>query len=92
MSMAWAASRFLTPDRVDAAAALKRFAESRGHSLLELAMAWLARLPVVASIIAGATSPAQVQANALAVEYHLTDADLAVVDSIVPAPVAPRPA
>jgi aryl-alcohol dehydrogenase-like predicted oxidoreductase len=51
-------------------------------------MAWLARLPVVASIIAGATSPVQVQANARAVASRFSAADLAAVDHIVPAPAA----
>lgn len=42
---------------------LTEFAENRGHSLLELAFAWLAAQDGVASIIAGATTPEQVLAN-----------------------------
>jgi aryl-alcohol dehydrogenase-like predicted oxidoreductase len=42
---------------------LTEFAENRGHSLLELAFAWLAAQDGVASIIAGATTPDQVVAN-----------------------------
>lgn len=42
---------------------LTEFARSRGHSLLELAFSWLAAQEGVASIIAGATSPDQVEAN-----------------------------
>ena len=44
--------------------ALTRFAEERGRSLLELAFAWLLANEPVASVIAGATSPEQVRANA----------------------------
>ena len=48
-------------DIVEAATA---WAAERGHSVLELALAWLAAKPVVASVIAGATKPDQVRANA----------------------------
>jgi len=42
---------------------LTEFAASRGHSLLDLAFAWLAAQEGIASIIAGATTPEQVLAN-----------------------------
>jgi aryl-alcohol dehydrogenase-like predicted oxidoreductase len=62
------------------------FAESRGHTLLELACAWLASHPVVASVIAGATSPAQVRANAGAVAWRLGPEERRAIDAIaVPA-------
>jgi len=60
------------------------FAESRGHTLLELAMSWLAMQPTVASVIAGATSPQQVRANAAAAGWRLSQAELAELDKIVP--------
>jgi len=63
--------------------ALRQFAESRGHTLLELAMSWLASKPVIASIIAGAKTPEQVKANASSVNWRLTEADLAAVNSIL---------
>ena len=66
--------------------ALRQFAESRGHTLLELAMSWLASKPVIASIIAGAKTPEQVKANASSVNWRLTAADLAAVNGIL-APV-----
>ena len=84
LSHAWAATRFLTDERLARANALGRFAESRGHSLLELAMSWLARRPVVASVIAGATTPEQVLANARATAWQLTQAEVAEIDAIVP--------
>jgi aryl-alcohol dehydrogenase-like predicted oxidoreductase len=59
------------------------FAESRGHTLLELAMSWLAMQPTVASVIAGATSPEQVKANATATGWRLSKAELAEVEKIL---------
>ena len=64
---------------------LRGFAESRGHTLLELAMAWLASKSVIASVIAGAKTPEQVKANASSVAWRLTDADVAAVDGILTA-------
>ena len=59
------------------------FAEARGHTILELAMSWLASRPAIASVIAGATSPEQVRANAAAAGWRLSPADLAEVDRIL---------
>jgi aryl-alcohol dehydrogenase-like predicted oxidoreductase len=61
---------------------LTAFAKERGHTLLELAFSWLAAQPTVASVIAGATSPEQVQANAAAADWNLTAADLAEISKI----------
>jgi len=85
LTQPWAANRFLTEDGLQRAAALRRFAESRGHSLLELSMSWLLRHPAVCSVIAGATSPEQVRANASAVSWRMTVDELAEVDRIAPA-------
>ena len=84
LTHAWAASRFWSDERLAGVEALTQFAASRGHSILELAMSWLLHRPVVASVIAGATSPEQVQANARAGAWRLTDAELAEIDRIVP--------
>lgn len=64
---------------------LAAFAEGRGHTLLELAFSWLLARPVVASVIAGATSPEQVRGNAAAASWRLTDDELSEIDRIVPA-------
>jgi len=58
---------------------LQAWAEARGHTLLELAVAWLAAQSGVASVIAGATKPEQVEANAAAAAWSLTPAELAEV-------------
>ncbi len=65
---------------------LIQFAEARGHTILELAVSWLLARPVVASVIAGATKPEQVHANAGAAAWRLTEADLGEIDRIVGQP------
>ncbi len=62
----------LTDDSRERADRLAAFAESRGHTLLELAISWLLSAPVIASVIAGATSPEQVQANVKAAGWQLS--------------------
>lgn len=61
---------------------LSAFAVARGHTLLELAMSFLASRPFVASIIAGATRPEQVEQNVAAVGWTLAPADLDAIDRI----------
>jgi aryl-alcohol dehydrogenase-like predicted oxidoreductase len=61
---------------------LTAFAEARGRTLLEIAVSWLLARPAVASVIAGATRPEQVRANAAAAGWRLTDADLRELDRI----------
>jgi aryl-alcohol dehydrogenase-like predicted oxidoreductase len=58
------------------------FSEARGHSILELAFSWLLSRPRVTSVIAGATTPEQVTANARATAWTLTGEDLAEIDAI----------
>ncbi len=77
--------KVFTDENLGLAEQLRGFAESRGHTLLELSMAWLAAKPAIASVIAGAKTPEQVKANALAVAWRLTEADLAAVDGILSA-------
>jgi len=73
--------RFLGPNW-DMIEKLHDFAEARGHTILELAMSWLASRPNVASIIAGATKPHQLEANAKSTGWKLTAAELAEIDRI----------
>jgi aryl-alcohol dehydrogenase-like predicted oxidoreductase len=61
---------------------LEGFAADRGHSLLELAIAALASQPGVASVIAGATSPEQVAANAAAGDWQLTPQELELLAQV----------
>lgn len=81
----------LTDERLERVEALRDFAHSTGHTLLELAFAWLLARPVVASVIAGATKPEQIASNAATIEWRLTTADFAAIDAIVPPPAtSPR--
>jgi aryl-alcohol dehydrogenase-like predicted oxidoreductase len=84
LSAAWAANRFLSDEKFTIVEGLTRFAASRGHSLLELAMSWLVHHRAVTSVIAGATSPEQVRANVHAASWQLTDEDLVEIDRIAP--------
>jgi aryl-alcohol dehydrogenase-like predicted oxidoreductase len=78
--------RFLTDEKLEAVERLRTFAESRGHSLVELAFAWLLAHPPVASVIAGATRPEQVADNARAADWRLTEEDLDQIDRLAPQP------
>lgn len=78
----WLASKF-TDENLRTIERLIAFAESRKHTLLELTMSWLLRYAVVASVIAGATSPDQVNANANAASWPLTPSDIEAVDEIL---------
>ncbi|HEX5139733.1 MAG TPA: aldo/keto reductase, partial [Dehalococcoidia bacterium] len=61
---------------------LTAFASERGHSLLELAIGWLASNPLVGSVMTGATKPEQIEANALASGWRLTPEELREIDQI----------
>ena len=61
---------------------LTKFAEERGHTLLELAMSRLTHRPPVASIIAGASKASQVEENARSVEWELTPIEMAEIDRL----------
>ncbi len=70
-------------DKLAVTERLASFAEARGHSLLELALSWLAQRPRVASVIAGATSPEQVRANVAAtVAWSLTPEEVEEIDEL----------
>src|SRR6266404_3997076 len=61
---------------------LQAFAQSRGHTLLELAFSWLLARPQVASVIAGATRVEQVEQNVKAIGWTLSAEELAEIDGI----------
>jgi aryl-alcohol dehydrogenase-like predicted oxidoreductase len=77
--------RFLDAADWDKIEALAAFGAERGHSLLEVAIAGLASRPAVTSVIAGATSAEQVQANAAAAGWQLGADDLAELDRVLDA-------
>ncbi len=83
----WAPKVF-TEENLKVVESLAGFARLHDRTMLELAFSWLASQPAVASVIAGAKSPEQVQANAVAAEWRMTPADLNAVDDILAASAA----
>jgi aryl-alcohol dehydrogenase-like predicted oxidoreductase len=69
------AKRALTDRNFDAVEALTGFAAERGKTILDAAFGWLLAKPVISSVIAGATSPAQIAANVAAAEAWRFTAD-----------------
>jgi aryl-alcohol dehydrogenase-like predicted oxidoreductase len=79
----------LSPERLATVARLNDFARDHGHSILELAVSWLASQPTVGSVLTGVTSAEQAAANAAAAGWQLSRADMAEVDAIVENETAP---
>lgn len=78
------AGGLLSDRNFDIVEAVAAWAAERGHSVLELAIAWLAAKPVVASVIAGATKPEQVRANVAAAAWVLSPDEVAEIDALAP--------
>ena len=72
----------LSQQNFDMVDKLTDFAETNGHTILELAMSWLAKKPYIGSVIAGATSAEQVKQNVAAAQWELTDAQEQKVDEL----------
>ena len=76
---------FLNERNLKVVGALEEFCRARGHTLLELAVSWLAAQPVVSSVICGATRPEQVEQNVKAASWALNADDLAEIDKLTKA-------
>lgn len=74
--------QILTQQNLAVVEKLIKFAEDRDHTILDLAFSWLLSKRTVASVIAGATKPEQIHANAKAASWKLSANDLAEVDAI----------
>ena len=72
-----------TDETFDRLEALEAVAEQRGVSLLSVAIGGLLGQPAIASVIAGATKPEQVRANAVAGGWEPSEDDLAAVNALV---------
>ena len=77
---------YVTDAKLDKVEALIAWGEEQGVSILEIAVGGLAAQPGCSSVIAGATSPEQVKANAAAGDWDPTEDQLAAIDKIVPPP------
>lgn len=73
----------LTSETLQVVASLDDWASEHGHSVGELALAWLAARPAVATVIAGVTRPEQVIANVSASEWRLSADELEEIDGLL---------
>lgn len=73
----------MTDANFDRIEALESWARERGHTILELAFAWLLGHEVVSSVIAGATTPEQVKTNAATAAWRLTPDEVDEVSKLV---------
>ena len=65
--------------------------DRHGHSMLQLAMGWLAAKSFVSSVIAGVTTVQQLEQNVAAAAWRGSAEELAEIDKIVPPPVSGFP-
>jgi aryl-alcohol dehydrogenase-like predicted oxidoreductase len=75
--------KLLTEENLDKVEALVEYAESRGHTILELAFGWLLAHHPVVSVIAGASSAQQLRANADAANWRPGAAELREIDALL---------
>jgi aryl-alcohol dehydrogenase-like predicted oxidoreductase len=73
----------LSDKNFDKVEKLTDWAEERGHTILELAFAWLLGHDVVSSVIAGATSVEQIKANAATAAWELTAEEVDEVAALI---------
>jgi aryl-alcohol dehydrogenase-like predicted oxidoreductase len=75
--------KLLTDENLEKVEALIDYAQSRGHTILDLAISWLLAHRPVASVIAGATSAEQIRANVRAASWELTPRELDEIDTLL---------
>ena len=71
-----AQAKRLSGSNFDVLDQLEVFVEKRGHSMVEIAFAWLLARKSVGSVIAGASTPDQIRQNAGAADWELTQEDM----------------
>jgi len=74
--------RYMTEENWKIVGKLNSFCEARGRTLLELSFAWLLAHPCLASVIAGATRPEQIDQNVKAASWELTAEEKSEVDRL----------
>lgn len=75
--------KYLTDANFDKLDKLRAFADSRGHTLHDLAFAWLLSNKQIPSVIAGATNPDQVTMNANTIGWKLLEEELGELNQIM---------
>jgi aryl-alcohol dehydrogenase-like predicted oxidoreductase len=76
------AADVMSPANFERIAAFEAFATRSGRTLLDLAFGWLVSQPIVATVIASASTPEQVRANVAAAEWRLTAEEMAGVAAL----------
>jgi aryl-alcohol dehydrogenase-like predicted oxidoreductase len=77
-------SRFLTDANLAVVEKLRAYAAARGQSLLNLTFGWLAAHPWVSCVMAGATTPAQIQQNVAAVSWIPSPEEVEEINKLLP--------
>jgi aryl-alcohol dehydrogenase-like predicted oxidoreductase len=85
----WAVANFASEQKLEVVAKLHELCERYGHTLLQLAMGWLAAQPGVSSVIAGVTTIAQLEQNVSAANWRPSPEEAAAIDRICPPPPPP---
>jgi aryl-alcohol dehydrogenase-like predicted oxidoreductase len=80
---------YVTAEKLAKVEKLIAWAQEHGVTILDVAIGALAAQPGCSSVIAGATTPEQVKANAAATQWVPTAAELGEIDGIVPPPAPP---
>jgi aryl-alcohol dehydrogenase-like predicted oxidoreductase len=75
--------RYMTDANYTKVEKLEAWAQERGHTMSELAHAWLLAQPQVSSVISGATKLEQVQANAASAEWALSSDDTQQINAVL---------
>ena len=75
--------KYLTDANFDKLDKLREFAESRGHTLHDLAFAWLLDNKQIPSVIAGSTNPDQITANAKTSEWKLSEEEMKELEELL---------
>ena len=75
--------KYLTEENFDKLDALTAFATSRGHTLHDLAFAWLLNNKHISSVIAGVTNPDQVTSNAATVDWKLSNEEITELNELL---------
>ena len=75
--------RYMTEANFEKLEALRKFAQERGHTLNELAHAWLLAQPQISSVISGATRLEHIKENAAAANWDITREEVSQVNGIL---------
>ncbi|HBY08721.1 MAG TPA: aldo/keto reductase [Chloroflexi bacterium] len=75
--------RYMTPENYAKLGKLAAFAAAYGHTLNELAHAWLLAQPMVSSVISGATKVTHVESNAVAGDWDLSPEEVGIINEIL---------